>query len=118
MFYHSGPSRGGGFDPITGDRAACPLEIMSSCGIRAPALTWPFLSPLSAAGQQNYDLLVIGGGSGGLACAKEGMCPLPCVLPAWQDLQVFRAPGEGCVVLEAGWRRFALSSCAQHVLSL
>jgi hypothetical protein len=40
-----------------------------------------FFSPLipSPAGQQNYDLLVIGGGSGGLACAKEGKHLMFCV---------------------------------------
>uniref|UniRef100_A0A5F5PV14 thioredoxin-disulfide reductase (NADPH) n=1 Tax=Equus caballus TaxID=9796 RepID=A0A5F5PV14_HORSE len=42
--------------------------------------TWPGspFSPLtpSPAGRQGYDLLVIGGGSGGLACAKEGTYPV------------------------------------------
>ena len=32
-------------------------------------------APLTPTGRQCYDLLVIGGGSGGLACAKEGACP-------------------------------------------
>ncbi|KAK7805399.1 hypothetical protein U0070_023810 [Myodes glareolus] len=31
-------------------------------------------------GQQSFDLLVIGGGSGGLACAKEGVGLDPCLL--------------------------------------
>ncbi|ELW64714.1 Thioredoxin reductase 2, mitochondrial [Tupaia chinensis] len=34
--------------------------------------SWMEHLPPSGQGQQNYDLLVIGGGSGGLACAKEG----------------------------------------------
>lgn len=75
------------------------------------------LSLLSPAGRQDYDLLVIGGGSGGLACAKEGMYPVPCVLPAWQCLQVLRAPRKGCVVLEAGWR-CTLSGYAEAVISV
>lgn len=36
----------------------------------------PSDAPLTPAGRQCYDLLVIGGGSGGLACAKEGVCPV------------------------------------------
>lgn len=44
----------------------------------AQAPPGPACSPLpfTQAGQQCYDLLVIGGGSGGLACAKEGRCPV------------------------------------------
>lgn len=49
-------------------------------------------SPLTSTGQQDYDLLVIGGGSGGLACAKEGMCPVP--MSNWH-LQAFKAPWSG-----------------------
>lgn len=43
---------------------------------RAQGQVWLWrLLPLlpSSPGQQSFDLLVIGGGSGGLACAKEGM---------------------------------------------
>lgn len=35
---------------------------------------------LIAAGTFDYDLVVIGGGSGGLACSKEGICHLCCTL--------------------------------------
>lgn len=38
-------------------------------------LVLPSDARLTPAGRQCYDLLVIGGGSGGLACAKEGACP-------------------------------------------
>lgn len=48
--------------------------------------------PLIPTGRQDYDVLVIGGGSGGLACAKEGTCLVSC----W-DLQ---RSGVGSVVLQ------------------
>lgn len=44
--------------------------------------------PAQPAGQYDYDLLVIGGGSGGLACAKEAaslgkkVCLLDFVVPS------------------------------------
>ena len=34
------------------------------------------ICPNMFAGQYDYDLVVIGGGSGGLSCAKEGSCYL------------------------------------------
>lgn len=41
---------------------------------QGPVWVWHLLtSGPFPTGQQNFDLLVIGGGSGGLACAKEGM---------------------------------------------
>lgn len=52
-------------------------------------------SPVTPAGRQDYDLLVIGGGSGGLACAKEGMCPVSYVQLAPPS---FQGPPEWAVL--------------------
>lgn len=83
-----------------------------------PALpSYPSL--FTPAGRQDYDLLVIGGGSGGLACAKEGTCPVSCWRP-----QAFRA-GWGCALrgheqnaLSPQLASGALSLCQHHLSTL
>lgn len=70
-------------------------HLLGSAPQACPALlSYPL--PLTPAGRHDYDLLVIGGGSGGLACAKEGMCPVS----HWCH-QAFRVPWSS-VVLQ-GW---------------